>query len=134
MLSMFLPTNMQKRTCFLTLWLQKQCLNPSLTFTLIPLDVQHQEIFTKIVEELRYTRKLPKALFSWRLLLALQSLQLKNHRYQHMVLIITYIPQFFTASIILSFTKKLSWQETFLGEILGTVVLASDNSTLESEF
>lgn len=68
----------------------KTVFESELNVTLIPLSVQRKvSAFAKIIEKLRYTRKTPEALFSWRLLSALQSLRLKNHRYQHMVLMLT---------------------------------------------
>ncbi|KAL8121665.1 nucleoside hydrolase 3-like isoform X2 [Apium graveolens] len=87
----------------------KTVFESELNVTLIPLNVQRTVgAYARIIEKLRSTRKTAEASFSRRLLSALQSLQLKNHRYQHM--------------------------ETFLGEVLGAVVLADNNSTLKSEF
>ncbi|XP_074324153.1 nucleoside hydrolase 3-like [Apium graveolens] len=104
------PSNINaEMNMFLDPLAAKTVFESELNITLIPLNVQRKvSACGKIIEKLRYTRKTAEASFSWRLLSALQSLQLQNHRYQHM--------------------------ETFLGEVLGAVVLAGDNSTLKSEF
>ncbi|KAK1351794.1 Pyrimidine-specific ribonucleoside hydrolase rihB [Heracleum sosnowskyi] len=104
------PSNIySEMNMFLDPLAAKTVFESELNITLIPLNVQRKvSAYAKIIEKLRYSRKTPEASFSWRLLSALQSLQLKHHRYQHM--------------------------ETFLGEVLGAVVLAGDNSTLKSEF
>ncbi|KAK1390527.1 hypothetical protein POM88_018705 [Heracleum sosnowskyi] len=74
--------NYAEMNMFLDPLAAKTVFESELNVTLIPLDVQRT--------------------------VALQTLQLKNHRYQHM--------------------------ETFLGEVLVAVILAGDNSTLKSEF
>ncbi|KAJ9181999.1 hypothetical protein P3X46_006037 [Hevea brasiliensis] len=73
----------------------------SLDITLIPLDAQRKtSSFSKILQKLRKTNRTPEALFALRLLSRLYRLQQTHHRYHHM--------------------------DTFLGEILGAVVLAGD--------
>ncbi|OVA11405.1 Inosine/uridine-preferring nucleoside hydrolase domain [Macleaya cordata] len=87
----------------------KIVLESELDITLIPLDVQRQvSSFPKILKRLQLTKKTPEAVFGHRLLSRLYHLQRKHHRYQHM--------------------------DTFLGEILGAVILAGDhqlNPTLQ---
>ncbi|KAK1351792.1 Uridine nucleosidase 1 [Heracleum sosnowskyi] len=101
--------NYAEMNMFLDPLAAKTVFESELNVTLIPLDVQRTVgSYARIIKKLRYTRNTPEASFSWRLLSALQTLQLKNHRYQHM--------------------------ETFLGEVLVAVILAGDNSTLKSEF
>ncbi|KAF2311021.1 hypothetical protein GH714_019166 [Hevea brasiliensis] len=74
----------------------------SLDITLIPLNAQRNaSSFSKILQRLGRTNKTPEALFAYRLLSRLYRLQQTHHRYHHM--------------------------DTFLGEILGAVVLAGDS-------
>ncbi|KAE9602140.1 hypothetical protein Lal_00049843 [Lupinus albus] len=77
--------------------------------TLIPLSIQRKvSSFSIIIDWLRGTRKTPEAVFSKRLLSRLYRLKKLHHGYQHM--------------------------ETFLGEIVGAVVIADINSNLNPKF
>ncbi|KAK4425784.1 Pyrimidine-specific ribonucleoside hydrolase RihA [Sesamum alatum] len=77
--------------------------------TLIPLNVQREVChFCKILESLYITKKTPEALFAGRLLSRLHRLKRTHPRYQHM--------------------------DTFLGEILGAVILAGDSSVLKTPY
>ncbi|KAH1102618.1 hypothetical protein GYH30_036922 [Glycine max] len=79
--------------------------------TLIPLSIQHKaSSFSSMLHWLRRTEKTPEAVFSKRVLLRLQRLKHIHHRYHHM--------------------------DTFLGEILGAVVLANGHgpSNLNAKF
>ncbi|XP_016646862.1 PREDICTED: uncharacterized protein LOC103322899 isoform X2 [Prunus mume] len=74
----------------------------SLNITLIPLSIQQKvSSFSKILEGLRWRKKTPEAHFARRVLSRLYRLQQLHHRYHHM--------------------------ETFLGEILGAVLIAGDS-------
>ncbi|CAJ1962289.1 unnamed protein product [Sphenostylis stenocarpa] len=80
-----------------------------LNITLIPLNVQHKaSSFSHILCWLRRIEQTPEVVFSKRVLLRLQRLKQSHHRYQHM--------------------------DIFLGEILGAVVLADNNSSLTEKF
>lgn len=85
----------------------KTVFESSLDITLIPLGVQRRvSSFPKILRSLRSkTKRTPEELFVRRLLSRLYRLKETHHRYHHM--------------------------DTFLGEILGAVVLAGDHSKLE---
>ncbi|KAF9678091.1 hypothetical protein SADUNF_Sadunf08G0175800 [Salix dunnii] len=85
----------------------KTVFESSLDITLIPLGVQRRvSCFPKILKGLRSkTNTTPEALFVQRLLSRLYRLKKTHYRYHHM--------------------------DTFLGEILGAVVLAGDHSKLE---
>ncbi|KAG4929288.1 hypothetical protein AAZX31_17G020700 [Glycine max] len=77
--------------------------------TLIPLNTQRRvRSFSTIIGELRRTPRTPEAVFSERLLSRLYRLKQTHNRYQHM--------------------------DTFLGEILGAVVLAESHSGLNPKF
>ncbi|RZC73121.1 hypothetical protein C5167_048601 [Papaver somniferum] len=79
----------------------KTVLESELDITLIPLNAQRQvSSYPDILKRLQLTEKTPEAVFTYRLLSRLYHLQQKHHRYHHM--------------------------DTFLGEILGAVILASD--------
>ncbi|KAI3863883.1 hypothetical protein MKW98_031475 [Papaver atlanticum] len=79
----------------------KIVLESELNVTLIPLNVQRQvSSFPEILKRLQLKRKTPEAVFTYRLLSRLYRLQQKHRRYHHM--------------------------DTFLGEILGAVILACD--------
>ncbi|KAF3457232.1 hypothetical protein FNV43_RR01889 [Rhamnella rubrinervis] len=79
----------------------------ALDITLIPLGIQRKVAsFSKILESLRTTKRTPEAVFTQRLLSRLYCLQNVHTRYQHM--------------------------DTFLGEILGAVLLAGDQSHLNT--
>ncbi|MCL7051970.1 hypothetical protein MKW94_023704 [Papaver nudicaule] len=79
----------------------KIVLESELNVTLIPLNVQRQvSSFPEILKRLQLNRKTPEAVFVYRLLSRLHRLQQKHYRYNHM--------------------------DTFLGEVLGAVILASD--------
>ncbi|KAF8401588.1 hypothetical protein HHK36_012533 [Tetracentron sinense] len=83
----------------------KTVLSSELDITLIPLGIQRRvSSFPKILERLQYTKKTPEAVLARRLLSRLHRLQQKHHRYHHM--------------------------DTFLGEILGAVILAGDHPHL----
>ncbi|KAL6955923.1 Nucleoside hydrolase 4 [Sarracenia purpurea var. burkii] len=87
----------------------KVVFDSGLDITLIPLGIQRKiSAFPKILDRLQLTKKMPEALFSRRLLSRLHNLQQKHHRYQHM--------------------------DTFLGEILGAVILGDEHSILSSSF
>ncbi|XP_027119895.1 nucleoside hydrolase 3-like [Coffea arabica] len=87
----------------------RRVFDSELNITLIPLGVQRRvSTFQKVLQRLYLTKKTPEALFARNLLSKLHDLKQAHPRYQHM--------------------------ETFLGEILGAVVLAGDHSTLESTF
>ncbi|KAL6293277.1 hypothetical protein ACE6H2_001419 [Prunus campanulata] len=74
----------------------------SLNITLIPLSIQQKvSSFSKILEALRQRKKTPEAHFARRVLSRLYRLQQLHHRYHHM--------------------------QTFLGEILGAVLIAGDS-------
>ncbi|XP_009607062.1 nucleoside hydrolase 3-like isoform X1 [Nicotiana tomentosiformis] len=84
-------------------------LSSELNITLIPLGIQRKvSVFPKILEQLHLTMGTPEAIFARRLLSRLHHLRKIHPRYQHM--------------------------DTFLGEILGAVVLAGDYSVLKSTF
>lgn len=85
----------------------KTVFESSLDITLIPLGVQRRvSCFPKILKRLRSkTNTTPEALFVQRLLSRLYHLKKTHYRYHHL--------------------------DTFLGEILGAVVLAGDHSKLE---
>ncbi|KAA8548540.1 hypothetical protein F0562_000193 [Nyssa sinensis] len=87
----------------------KTVFDSELDITLIPLGIQRKvSAFPKIIERLYLMKNTPEALFARHLLSRLHRLQQKHHRYRHM--------------------------DTFLGEILGAVILAGDNSILNSAF
>ncbi|GAV63368.1 IU_nuc_hydro domain-containing protein [Cephalotus follicularis] len=80
-----------------------------LDITIVPLGIQRRVgSYPEILKSLRKTRKTPEALFTHRLLSRIYRLQQKHYRYHHM--------------------------DTFLGEILGAVVLAGDHSYLNLTF
>ncbi|PHT59863.1 hypothetical protein CQW23_02226 [Capsicum baccatum] len=84
-------------------------LSSDLNITLIPLGIQQKvSAFPEILEMLNLTKRTPEAIFARRLLSRLHYLQKAHPKYQHM--------------------------DTFLGEILGAVVLAGDYSVLKSTF
>ncbi|KAI3948172.1 hypothetical protein MKX01_014771 [Papaver californicum] len=86
---------------FLDVMAAKIVLESELDITLIPLNVQRQvSSFPEILRRLQLKKKTPEAVFTHRLLSRLYRLQQKHHRYHHM--------------------------DTFLGEILGAVILACD--------
>ncbi|KAG8370102.1 hypothetical protein BUALT_Bualt14G0082600 [Buddleja alternifolia] len=77
--------------------------------TLIPLNIQRKvSKFRKLLDSLYLTKKTPEALFARRLLSRLQRLKETHPRYQHM--------------------------DVFLGEILGAVILAGDESFLKMSY
>ncbi|XP_004486297.1 nucleoside hydrolase 3-like [Cicer arietinum] len=87
----------------------KTVFESEVNITLIPLSIQHKaSSFSKTLKYLKRIRKTPEAVFSKRLLGRLHDLKKNHHRYQHM--------------------------DTFLGEILGAVVLGEDNSSLDAKF
>ncbi|KAK2358162.1 inosine-uridine preferring nucleoside hydrolase family protein [Trifolium repens] len=76
---------------------------------LIPLSTQHRvSSFATVIGRLNGTRKTPEVVFSKRLLSSLHRLKQIHNRYHHM--------------------------DTFLGEILGAVVLADKGSSLKPKF
>ncbi|XP_027331644.1 uncharacterized protein LOC113847018 [Abrus precatorius] len=87
----------------------KTVFESELNITLIPLSTQRKVTsFSTTIGWLRGTQKTPEAVFSERLLSRLYRLKQINNKYQHM--------------------------ETFLGEILGAVVLADSPSSLNPKF
>ncbi|KAL8139595.1 hypothetical protein V2J09_005616 [Rumex salicifolius] len=87
----------------------KTVFQSELNITLIPLGVQRKvNSFPHIIDRLYETKKTPEVTFARHLIHQLQSLQRQSHRYQHM--------------------------DIFLGEILGPVILAEEQSLLNSEF
>uniref|UniRef100_A0A2P2MZQ9 Inosine/uridine-preferring nucleoside hydrolase domain-containing protein n=1 Tax=Rhizophora mucronata TaxID=61149 RepID=A0A2P2MZQ9_RHIMU len=87
----------------------KTVFESSLDITLIPLGAQRSvSSFSEILQRLENASKTPEALFAHRLLSRIDDLQKVHHRYRHM--------------------------DTFLGEILGAVVLANDQTTLKTTF
>ncbi|GAU20046.1 hypothetical protein TSUD_381380 [Trifolium subterraneum] len=87
----------------------KTVFESEVNITLIPLSIQQKaSSFSSALRWLGRTEKTPEAVFSKRLLSRLHRLKKMNHRYQHM--------------------------DTFLGEILGAVVLANDHSSLDAKF
>ncbi|XP_026438343.1 uncharacterized protein LOC113336867 isoform X3 [Papaver somniferum] len=79
----------------------KVVLESELNVTLIPLNVQRQvSSFPEMLKRLQLKKTTPEAVFTYRLLSRLHRLQQKHRRYHHM--------------------------DTFLGEILGAVILACD--------
>ncbi|KAK3011360.1 hypothetical protein RJ639_012069, partial [Escallonia herrerae] len=86
----------------------KTVFDSDLSVTLIPIGIQRKvSEFPKILDSL-HLKKTPEALFARRLISRLHNLQQRHHRYQHM--------------------------DTFLGEILGAVILAGDQSVLNTTF
>ncbi|CAK7332913.1 unnamed protein product [Dovyalis caffra] len=87
----------------------KTVFESSLDITLIPLGIQRTvSTFSKILKSLGKTKTTPEALFVQRLVSRLYRLKETHYRYHHM--------------------------DTFLGEILGAVVLAGDHSKLDPTF
>ncbi|KAL2464091.1 inosine-uridine preferring nucleoside hydrolase family protein [Forsythia ovata] len=87
----------------------KMVFDSGLNITLIPLGIQRKvSRFRKILERLYSTKKTPEALFSMQLLSRLHWLKQTHPRYRHM--------------------------DTFLGEILGAVILAGDYFTMKTTF
>ncbi|KAL2464092.1 Inosine-uridine preferring nucleoside hydrolase family protein [Forsythia ovata] len=87
----------------------KVVFDSGLNITLIPLGIQRKvSRYSKILERLYLTKKTPEGKFAWRLLSRLHRLKQTHPRYQHM--------------------------DTFLGEILGAVILAGDHFTLKTTF
>ncbi|XP_015875259.2 nucleoside hydrolase 3 [Ziziphus jujuba] len=87
----------------------KTVFDSKLDVTLIPLHIQKQvSSFPKILNNLKLANRTPEALFVQRLLSRLWRLQQNNNRYLHV--------------------------DTFLGEILGAVILAGNNPELNEEF
>ncbi|KAI5326519.1 hypothetical protein L3X38_035593 [Prunus dulcis] len=87
----------------------KAVLDSKLNITLIPLRIQKQvSSFQNILVELQLTDKTPEAAFAQHLLSRLWELKQNHHRYLHM--------------------------DTFLGEILGAVILAGGHPLLNQTF
>ncbi|XP_029129010.1 uncharacterized protein LOC109807402, partial [Cajanus cajan] len=87
----------------------KTVFESKVNMTLIPLSTQRRvSSFPSIIGELRRTPRTPEAVFSERLLSTLYRLKRTHYRYQHM--------------------------DTFLGEILGAVVLGDRRSGLDPKF
>ncbi|KAM1380116.1 hypothetical protein ACFX2I_021893 [Malus domestica] len=85
----------------------KTVFESSLNITLIPLGIQRKvSSFSKILERMRWKKKTPEANFARRLLSRLYRLQQLHHRYHH--------------------------TQTFLGEILGAVLIAGDSHLNET--
>ncbi|OIW00042.1 hypothetical protein TanjilG_26379 [Lupinus angustifolius] len=105
-----IPTNQYAEfNMFLDPLAAKSVLESELNITLIPLSIQRRvSSFSTFIGRLRRTRKTPEAVFSKHLLSRLYRLKGIHHRYQHM--------------------------DTFLGEILGAVVMADSPSSLDPKF
>ncbi|KAL2534577.1 inosine-uridine preferring nucleoside hydrolase family protein [Abeliophyllum distichum] len=87
----------------------KVVFDSGLNITLIPLGIQRKvSRYRKILERLYLTKNTPEGKFARRLLSRLHRLKRTHPRYQHM--------------------------DTFLGEILGAVILAGDQFTLKTTF
>ncbi|KAL1358402.1 nucleoside hydrolase 3 isoform X2 [Arachis hypogaea] len=87
----------------------KTVFESQVNITLIPLSVQQSATsFSTILSRFHCKQKTPEAVFSKRLLSRLHYLKQIHHRYQHM--------------------------DTFLGEILGAVVLANGPSSIDANF
>lgn len=87
----------------------KTIFESKLDITLIPLNAQRKvSSILEIVNKLKSIEKTPEALFSNKLLTRLKKLQQKHPRYRHM--------------------------DIFVGEILGAIVLGSDDSTMNLNF
>ncbi|XP_045802030.1 uncharacterized protein LOC123895617 [Trifolium pratense] len=87
----------------------KTVFESEVNITLVPLSIQQKtSSFSSTLRWLSRTEKTPEAVFSKRLLSRLHRLKKTHHRYQHM--------------------------NTFLGEILGAVVLANGHSSLDAKF
>ncbi|WJX90535.1 Nucleoside hydrolase 3 [Trifolium repens] len=87
----------------------KRVFESDVNITLIPLSAQRKvSSFATVIGTLLKTRKTPEVLFSKRVLSTLDRLKQINNRYHHM--------------------------DTFLGEILGAVVLADKSLTLKPKF
>ncbi|KAI7725151.1 hypothetical protein M8C21_013897, partial [Ambrosia artemisiifolia] len=94
---------------FLDPFAAKVVFDSVLDVTLIPLSMQRKVcLFPHIIKKLDFKNKTPEAHFSQQLLRRMYQLQQRNHRYQHM--------------------------DTFLGEILGAVILTTDQRTLNLTF
>ncbi|CAM8979495.1 unnamed protein product [Rhodiola kirilowii] len=101
-----IPTNQYSElNMFLDPLAAQTVFDSGLNITLIPLSAQRRvSAFSEILERLKLKNKTPDAKLAQRLMSRLYRLQLKHHRYQHM--------------------------ETFLGEILGSVIVAGNSSRL----
>ncbi|KAH7543154.1 hypothetical protein FEM48_Zijuj02G0153100 [Ziziphus jujuba var. spinosa] len=109
----------------------KTVFDSKLDVTLIPLHIQKQvSSFPKILNNLKLANRTPEALFVQRLLLRLWRLQQNNNRYLHVVKSSTHFLKF-TTEIVMS---KILKMDTFLGEILGAVILAGTHPELNEEF
>ncbi|KAJ8767555.1 hypothetical protein K2173_017624 [Erythroxylum novogranatense] len=87
----------------------KTVFDSPLDITLIPLGVQHRvSSYPRVLQMLRQGKKTPEAIFGLSLLSRLHRLQQTHYLYSHM--------------------------DTFLGEILGAVVLAANESELKPTF
>ncbi|KAI3690305.1 hypothetical protein L2E82_48285 [Cichorium intybus] len=87
----------------------KTVFESSLNITLLPLRMQRKlHAFPEIIRRLDQKNTTPEAVFSRRLLKRLYGLQQKHHIYRHM--------------------------DTFLGEIIGALIVAGDQKTLNSTF
>ncbi|KAE9609577.1 hypothetical protein Lal_00006781 [Lupinus albus] len=105
-----IPTNQYAEfNMFLDPLAAKSVLESELNITLIPLSIQQRvSSFSTIIGRLRGTRKTSEVVFSKHLLSRLYRLKGIHHRYQHM--------------------------DTFLGEILGAVIMADSPSSLDPTF
>ncbi|CAL0325826.1 unnamed protein product [Lupinus luteus] len=105
-----IPTNRYAEfNMFLDPLAAKSVLESELNITLIPLSIQRRvSSFSTLKGRLRRTRKTPEAVFSKHLLSRLHHLKGIHHRYQHM--------------------------DTFLGEMLGAVVMAESPWSLDPKF
>ncbi|KAK4405632.1 Pyrimidine-specific ribonucleoside hydrolase RihA [Sesamum angolense] len=102
--------------------------------TLIPLYVQREVChFCKILESLYLANKTPEALFARRLLSRLHWLKRTHHRYQHMVMKATKSEILLIVKLFYMYGMSVM-QDTFLGEILGAVILAGDSLVLKTTY
>ncbi|KAL4565005.1 hypothetical protein LXL04_029086 [Taraxacum kok-saghyz] len=87
----------------------KMVFESPLNITLLPLRMQRKlSAFPEIIKRLEQKKTTPEAIFTRRLLKRLYGLQQKNHIYRHL--------------------------DTFLGEILGAIIIGGDQNTINSSF
>lgn len=115
----------------------KTVFQSEVNITFIPLSIQQKaSSFSSTLRWLSQIEKTPETVFSKRLLSRLRRLKKIHHRYQHMVYV--HIYNYLLQSFGFPCCLLLNWfvfdvhmlQDTFLGEILGAVVLANGHSSL----
>ncbi|CAN1149859.1 Nucleoside hydrolase 3 [Linum perenne] len=100
------PNEYAEMNMFLDPLAAKTVFESSLDITLIPLEAQHKvSSFAQLIQMLKWTNKTPESFFSHRLISMLNRLKQIHPRYQHI--------------------------NTFLGEVLGAVVMAGDRASLQ---